>query len=230
MRYFVLFIATVFFYSCVHDEKSTSKIDGLWEVKKVKIGDQEMTPVARWMRFNADSTQTSGNGWLQHSIGSWSLNDKNQLTVHNSNGLADNYEPFSIVLKEDNMIWSREEEGQNVQVFLKRIVKIPASDGNKLMGLWKLENIKPTKDEIQPKLKTIYISWDNRFIKQFVSGKKEYGIYKIHGHKPELQMVNYGEKPEFEFYNFTMDGNKLILKSTDNKKEFNFSRIHQFLQ
>jgi hypothetical protein len=35
------------------------------------MGNNEMTPIARWMRFNKDSTQTSGNGWLQHSEGSW---------------------------------------------------------------------------------------------------------------------------------------------------------------
>lgn len=45
-------------------------IDGLWLVKSVKVGGDEMTPNGRWMRFNTDSTQESGNGWFQHSVGS----------------------------------------------------------------------------------------------------------------------------------------------------------------
>ena len=45
-----------------------------------------MTPNARWMRFNPDFTQESGNGWFQHSLGSWSLNSiKGELSIVNDN-------------------------------------------------------------------------------------------------------------------------------------------------
>lgn len=227
---FLVILATIFMcFSCVQEDQFPLKINGLWEVKKVRIEKEEMTPVARWMKFNADSTQTSGNGWLQHSIGTWSLNDKKQLTVSNSNGLLDESEPFLVDLQKDKMTWSRVEEGQNVQVFLERIAKIPTSDGNKLMGLWRLEKEKPTNDTDNSKIKTIYLSWDSRFIKQYKFGKKEYGIYKIHGHKPELQMVSYGESPEFKFYKFSISDDKLTLINTETKTKLIYSRIHKFL-
>ena len=45
--------------SCKNQEVHELKVDGLWTVTKVKVGEQEMTPIAKWMQFNADSTQTS---------------------------------------------------------------------------------------------------------------------------------------------------------------------------
>lgn len=49
--------------------RDQSSIEGLWVVSNVKVGDKEMTPNAQWMRFNADFTRQSGNGWLKHSYG-----------------------------------------------------------------------------------------------------------------------------------------------------------------
>ena len=47
LKFFIILLVCI---SC----KKQSKIDGLWEVTKVKMGENEMTPNARWMRFNAD--------------------------------------------------------------------------------------------------------------------------------------------------------------------------------
>lgn len=231
MKHLTFIIFLTLFISCTNKSDSTLKVDGLWSVKRVKVGDKEMTPIARWMRFNADSTQTSGNGWLQHSVGTWSLNSENKLSVLNENGLTDEAEPFLVNLEQNTMTWSREEEGLKVQVFLERIDDIPASNGNKLMGLWKLENkINAKNNDVNSEIKSIYLSWDNRFIKQFVSGKKEYGIYKIHAHKPELQLVNYGSNPKFTFYKFSCTRDSLVLTSSDDKQLLKLSRIHQFLK
>ena len=72
LRIGLLILVTFLLTSCKNEQtQKENAILGLWVVKKVKMGDQEMTPIARWMRFNKDSTQTSGNGWLQHSEGSW---------------------------------------------------------------------------------------------------------------------------------------------------------------
>ena len=66
----LLVLAFVFlFTSCNNKLEEKVKIDGLWLVTKVKVGIKERTPISRWMKFNKDSTQTSGNGWLQHSVG-----------------------------------------------------------------------------------------------------------------------------------------------------------------
>ena len=80
-----------------HQNKST--IEGLWIVKLVKVGEEEMTPNARWTRFNSDLTQESGNGRFQHSYGTWKLNTKSkELTIKNLNGLKDLNAPFKITV------------------------------------------------------------------------------------------------------------------------------------
>lgn len=228
---FVLVMLFVVLISC--KERKQNTIIGLWEVEKVQLGEEEITPNARWMRFNKDSTQVSGNGWLQHSIGTWKLKE-GELTVNNVNGIKDEAQPFKVEVHTNTMHWSRMEEGQNLKVYLKRIKELPASEGNKILGLWKLESIhlgegENNKMKVDPK-STLFLRWDNTYVKEGTLIQKEYGVYKVHGHKPELQMVNYGMNPEFRFYKFQISQNKLRLKATDGTEELYYTRIHQFLQ
>ena len=233
----LLVLAFVFlFTSCNNKLEEKVKIDGLWLVTKVKMGENEMTPVAKWFRFNSDSTQTSGNGWLQHSFGKWSFNlNTNKLSAINENGVTDTAEPFTVRFENQNMIWSRTEEGQSVQVFLEKTNKIPASEGNRLIGLWKINSFsiddKNVDSVINPSKKAaLHLRWDNTYVfYNFPEGKK-YGVYKIHGHKPELQMVNYGDNSKFNFYKFSLDKNKLELISTSGNNKITLTRIHQFPQ
>ncbi|MFK8060629.1 MAG: hypothetical protein AB8B78_11120 [Polaribacter sp.] len=228
MRKLILLILVLIVTSCSNKKSLKTKIDGLWLVKKVKVGQEEMTPVARWMQFNKDSSQTSGNGWLQHSFGTWSFNNK-ELIVKNTNGVEDNLNPFVVNLENSKMTWSRVEEGENVQVFLERTNKIPTSDGNRLMGLWELNSIvsdNQDKNFILQHTQTLFLRWDNTYVDYKEGRGKRYGIYKIHGHKPELQMVNYGDKPEFKFYKFSIIDDELTLTATKGKEQLIYSRIH----
>lgn len=231
----LLVLSFIIFFSC-ENIKEKNSMNGLWIVKKVKMGEKEMTPIKRWMKFNKDSTQTSGNGWLQHSIGSWSYKKQAKLLViKNDNGIVDNAEPFKVKLEKNNMIWLRKEDGNDVSVFLERINKIPASEANKLLGLWKFDSIlyddKEVSDSINPNKKAmLFLRWDNTYeLHNYPKGKK-YGIFKTHGHRLQLDMVNYSQKPKYQFYGFSINGNKLVLKSTNSNKELKLTRIHQFLQ
>ncbi|TMM31410.1 hypothetical protein FDT66_05450 [Polaribacter aestuariivivens] len=235
-RIVLLILISIFVYSCQKkQEQKEDSINGLWIIKKVTMGDNQMTPIARWVRFNKDSTQTSGNGWLQHSEGSWSLNKNNQLIVKNTNGLLDKSEPFTVNFENGNMIWNRTEEGENVSVLLERTEVIPKSEGNRLMGLWKIETISIDDKNVTSTLNpddnaTLFLRWDNTYVLENYPQGKIYGVYKVHGHKPEIQMVNYGDKPQFQFYQFLIEKNKLILKSTDQKTKLELKRIYQFLK
>lgn len=216
-------------------KKNENTITGLWVVEKVMVGKKRVTPIARWMQFNKDSTQNSGNGWLKHSFGTWSVNIKNQLRITNSNGLSDEADPFLIDVEKEKMTWTRREEGQNVEVFFKRADKKPTSPGNKIMGLWKLDsyidsNNDITKKENPKSNQTLYLSWDNVFREHNLLEGRRVGVYKIHGHRPELQMVNYGDNPQFSFWNFSLKGDMLILTSRDDKIVKTYHRIYKFLQ
>ena len=223
-----------FLYISCNLQKEES-ITGLWLVEKVKVGSDTMTPVARWIQFNKDSTQFSGNGWLKHSFGGWQLNNSNLLTMMSTNGLLDTGDPFLISLKNNKMIWKRKEENQVVKVYLSKIDVLPTSPGNKLFGLWKLQSQTNEGKDISEKEnpnnnQTLYLSWDNVFREHNLLSGKRTGVYKIHGHKPELQMVSYGGNSNFTFWNFNIQDSSLTLTSRDKKEVKKYQRIYKFLQ
>lgn len=219
-------------WSC--QTQKTSSIEGLWLVEKVQVGEDSMTPIARWVKFSQDHTQTSGNGWLQHSSGTWSL-EGDQLEVVDTNGIKDTDGALTLTLNGDTMQWKRVEGDQNVTISLKKVDKIPQSEGNKLIGLWKLTQASDNGNDItaivNPDHKAMmHLRWDNMYVQHNMPQGKVYGIYRIHAHKPEIQLVNYGNPSQFSFWNFTLEGQKLKLISTDQKSEMIFERIHQFIQ
>lgn len=202
------------------------KLVGLWQIDKVKVGSQEMTPVARWTRINKDNTQESGNGWQQHSIGSWEYSQKEkQIDLVNYNGLKDEFGGFSVLTTtKEEMIWQRKEEGENVEITFKRIEKIPQAPSNKILGVWKLKNISKTK--IQPYL---FFRWDHILINRKDESGKKYGMYKTHGHKQELQIIYYEDPLRQESWNYKFSkDNSLVLESTSKefKAVFEYERIN----
>lgn len=213
--------------------KKEPTIEGLWLVEQVQVGKMAMTPVQKWTRFNADGTQTSGNGWLQHAYGTWKL-EGNSLSVLDDNGIHSMTDPFTVDIQETYMDWRRMENGEEVIVNFKRIDKIPPSDGNKLVGLWKLKSSFDNGNDItamvNPDGKSmLQLAWDNRYVQHNMPQGKKYGVYKIHGHKNEIQLVNYGNESKFSFWNFSFQGEELILESTDQTSKMIFERIHDYL-
>ena len=228
---FLAIVILLAFVSCA--DKPT--IEGLWIVERVKVGDQEMTPNARWMRFNSDYSQQSGNGWLQHSYGTWSLNaETNELSVVNENGIKDPAEPFKVTLENDRMTWKRSEDGESVEVTLKRSDHLPATYGDELLGLWKLEDAVGDGDyfgteDAEVGKASIFFRWDGRF--DIRSGKgRIHGVYNVHGHKPEVEMIPYGESVSRDFWTIDFAGDTITLKrlNSENTVERKFSRIHEF--
>ena len=123
----LLFLLALWLSGC--DQKPV--MEGLWLVKKVTVGNEDVTPNARWTRFNADHTYESGNGWFQHTLGTWQLdNEKNELTMLNTNGIKDDQEPFTISISDSEMYWSRQEEGLKVEVTLLRSNELPQTYGD----------------------------------------------------------------------------------------------------
>ncbi|SNR32363.1 hypothetical protein SAMN06265371_101264 [Lutibacter agarilyticus] len=230
-NYLLVLLGITFLFSC----ENNPTIEGLWIVKSVTVGEEEMTPNGRWMRFNSDFTQESGNGWFQHSTGEWSLEpDNHELTVINENGLDDLNEPFKVKMSNNEMIWERMEEGLIVIVKLERIIQLPTTSGDKLLGLWKLDESVGTDNYFSTSMGTndyLFFRWDKRFVIGTENGKV-HGVYNVHGHKPEVELIPYGEQFERDFWIIDFDENTLKLKllNTDSIVSRNFIRIHQFPQ
>ena len=230
-KYFLGLLSIVFLLSCKHKPKST--VEGLWHVTSVTAGENEMTPNARWVRFHADKTQQSGNGWLQHSIGTWNLDQTtNKLSIVNTNGLKDLADPFQIKLDQNTMTWSREEEGQALTVHLKRIETLPTTHGDQLLGLWKLEKATGKGDYFsssETSNASLYFGWDKRFMVQ--TGKSRIrGMYNVHGHKSEVALIPHDEKRKRSFWNIQFAENTITLKlvNSDSLVTRTFKRIHEF--
>lgn len=215
-------------------EKPTS-IEGLWIVKSVVVGEEEMTPNGRWTRFHSDHTQESGNGKFQHSYGTWKLNPKTKaLSISNSNGIDDLNEPFVVYINQNEMIWERTEEGQKIVVNLVRSTHLPESYGDKILGLWKLEKALGSgnyfvQSDDKETSDYIFFRWDKRFVIKSEKGRIN-GVYNVHGHKPEVELIPYGEQFKRDFWNVKFEENQisLTLLNSDTLVTRTFSRIHQF--
>lgn len=227
-KIFQLLFASFLLLSC----KRESPIEGLWVVQEVKVGNRELTPDARWTRFNSDFTQESGNGWYQHSQGTWDLNaETGKLSIANTNGIIDENEPFSVRFEDSKMYWTRLEEGAQVQVMLEKAEKLPSTNGDKVMGLWQLNE---SIGEGQYFKKTgisdyLLLRWDRKFVIRS-DGKKIYGVFNVNGHKPEIELIPYGEGLERDFWSIEFGQSAISLKLRNAKEEVTrkFVRIDQF--
>ncbi|WP_439131219.1 hypothetical protein [Polaribacter sp.] len=236
MKHFLILTLTILLFSC--DKKIIKKdanIEGLWLVKKVNIDNNDLTPIAKWMRFNTDGTQASGNGWLQHSVGVYNLNAKDELTITNTFGVKDDPESFKVIIDNNKMTWQTKENDLDIVISLEKTDKLPTSEANKLLGLWKFDSIindgKEVSDSLNPENKAmLFLRWDNTYeLRNYPKGEK-YGMFKTHSHRAQIDMVSYNKKNIFQFYTFSLEDDKLLLKATNKDTEIKLTRIHQFLQ
>ena len=205
-------------------------IVGLWKISSVTVGGEVNTPNGRWMRFHENGSQESGNGWFQHSVGTWTLNvEENTLEVINTNGVTDPAEPFTISLSATEMTWTRTEGGQTVEVKLFRTNQLPKINSDALLGLWFLENAEGDGEFYSGGQNGgIYFRWDKRF-DMYTPNGKIHGVYNVHGHKSEVELIPYGETGRswwtLEIDDTTM---KLRLLNTDSIVTRSFKRIYEF--
>ncbi|CAL2090436.1 hypothetical protein [Tenacibaculum sp. 190524A05c] len=222
----LLLLLSLLFVNC----KTENTIEGLWIVESVKSGEHEVTPNARWMKFNNDFTQTSGNGWFQHSVGTWNLNkDTNELSMINTNGIKDTNEPFVITIDGEKMTWNRTEDGQPLTVSLKRTDKLPTTYGDQVLGLWKLNNSTGKGNFFENNNGVLFLKWDRRFSIRSSLGRFS-GVYNVHGHKSEIELIPYGKDLKRSFWKVDFKENQidLTLLNSDSTVTRSFVRIHEF--
>lgn len=220
----VLFGLSFFFLNA-----NSQDIVGLWVVSEVGVNDRTSTPVARWMRFNEDGTQESGNGWLKHSEGFYNYNKKNQsLTVENTDGIKDLNPAFNVSFSDGYMIWDRMEEDASLTIQLSRIDEIPAAPLDRLRGLWMIEETNPAAP-MYVSDGTLFFRWDHTFVYTNTLGDRSFGVYKTHGHKPEVELIYYGEDCRREWWTFSFEASDLNLKNVKiDGAELELKRIDQF--
>ena len=157
-------------FACVSFTAS-AQVDGLWAVKSVMVGAEDKTPVARWFRLE-HGTQVSGNGWQQHSIGTYTWNKKtSELSFETVNEPRDEFGAFKLVRKGNTMTWTRKEEGVVVKVELELATTLPQSTADQIKGLWDLVAATRSGADVLKQAdpegnQFIFIRWDRMYVKQ----------------------------------------------------------------
>ena len=78
---------------------------GFWEVEVVEVGEENMTPVAKWFKINTDGTYQAGNGWLQNGQGNWNYDAENKIySSTDSLDIADEFGGFSVSFHNEKMV------------------------------------------------------------------------------------------------------------------------------
>src|SRR6056297_822698 len=226
-------------FSCTPDEKS---VEGLWLMSHVNVGDQEMTPVAKWTQINADGTYESGNGWLKSSEGTWRYSTSDQtFRPEETNGLVDPFGPFEVSFPSgeicDEMIWSRDEDGMTVKVTLKRIDELPKAPADEIQGLWVLAEVQEN-DEVVTKQydpedrQYIFIRWDRIYVERTAGGQRQTGYWHMNGHSPEVIFLSHDAETDPQSWRVqTEDAHTLQLTGiSDSNRDriMIFSRINSF--
>lgn len=210
---------------------------GFWEVEKVTVGDQTMTPVAKWFRIENDGTYTGGNGWLQNMEGTWEYDEENNSYLPKENkGLVDPFGAFTVSFDVEKMIWTREEEGMEVNVSLVPIESMPKSPADQIVGLWDLEEADSLGTKMIPKLDPegkyyLFIRWDRMYVERNKDGQRKTGYWHMHGHRPELTILPHDSGQSPKSWTVSFENKKLILTgNSDSIKdlELRFNRLTDF--
>lgn len=196
---------------------------GLWTAQSVRVGEDVMTPEAKWSNIAADSTFTSGNGWLQNSAGTWTYDEETKQILTNSKQDIEGQTPFTVSFDGDVMVWEREEQGQTVIVRWVSIDELPMRANDMLVGVWDLVEYKSNSDADvstydKDGLHYIFFSWDGRYRIRHVNGEMERGTYWVHPHRRELRLYPWeGESRVIEVS--TMPDHLIIMKNDPENPE-----------
>jgi len=196
---------------------SAQNIVGLWEVSSVFVGEEKMTPVAKWMKIKKDLSFESGNGWTKNSEGSIELDEKSMLLeVIPSTGLEDPFGPFKIDFHENEMIWTRMEEGLKVVVSAIPVDALPMGPADKIQGLWKQEGSEDL----------LFIRPDMRY--RILGDKADNGIWHMDGHRPIMTLISREESKKHMVYEVKFQKGDLLMKSNEESAFAKYSRLRKF--
>ncbi len=202
----------IVFLSLFYSLNVNSQITGLWETTSVMVGQESMTPLAKWTEFNADGSYTSGNGWLTNSDGTWDFDaTSNSLTVNVKTGFANEFGPFSVeMLSDSTMKWIRIENGEEVIVYIRRVADIPKHPATLAVGLWMVKEVQNegvviTESFTSEEFQAVFVRWDNLFQEITSEGRKS-GIWRVNAHRPVIDVLYYdGDKP-LQYWEMDFEG------------------------
>jgi hypothetical protein len=180
-----------------------------------------MTPQAKWTKFDADNTFVSGNGWLQHTYGTYEYNAANgQIKLNAANEPEDEFGPFSVMIMDDQMTWKRDEGGMEITVKLDRIEALPMAPADQIKGVWGVEKVisngRDMTDTYDPNDdRYLFLRWDRVFVMDNTPEGRLTGYWHTHGHRPEVTLLFHDTSIPVESYMISIKGNILTLTNDE---------------
>ncbi|MDX1587149.1 MAG: hypothetical protein R3222_10400 [Balneolaceae bacterium] len=233
IRMFLFFII----FALMGSSSAAQEVTGFWEITKVSMQGQSMTPLAKWTKINDDGSYQSGNGWLQNAAGTWTYDKVTQqfLPVETI-GIRDDFGPFSVSFQHDTMIWKRVEEGTEVTVQLQKIERLPMATADRMQGLWDLSALTENGDDITSifdpdGLHYLFIRWDRIYQIRNPQGEDESGYWHINGHRPEVTLLSHTRGKEPQSWRVEVSDKKLVLigiSDSNRERVMTYTRIYQF--
>lgn len=216
------------------DYNTEHRLEGLWHVNKVEIGEQEMTPKGKWNRLKPNGRFETGNGWLINGDGTWKYNSGgSEITLTNDTGFYDPFGPFDIVSSTDStMVWSRTEEGQEVSVFYKKIKELPKALPDIATGIWDLESAQRMGEDITQEYdptgtRFIFLRWDRKYI-DFTENGRINGVWNIDAHRPVIDILYYDNEKEFDYWDIVIEEDRMIWTREGYGLVLTFTRMDRF--
>ena len=193
-----------------------AQIDGLWKIDRVLVGEETMTPVAKWSRLELTDTAgqllrgsvMNGNGGIINFRGRWQYDRKNELfSSFNEVGDEDAYGPFSVDRPNgESMIWRRFEEGHQIEVHLSRADQLPKAPWDQIVGLWSIAEISngtPFEEG-----ERWFIRWDRVFVRRSMADNRviQNGVWHMNAHRPELTLWHNDQKASSTIWKISFTG------------------------
>jgi hypothetical protein len=207
-------------------------VEGFWVVTKVSVGTRDVTPIGRWFKLEKGK-QVSGNGWTQHSFGTYKFDKKkSELVFVTANEPEDEYGPFKVARKGPLMTWSRKEEGESVTVELKPTSELPISPSDEAKGLWILNSafdreLDVTKTYDPDHKHFLFIRWDHQYVRQINAHERISGYWFFDA----MTLISEHREQADERWTVTLSGNKMTLKGSSeniNEMTLTYSRATEF--
>lgn len=196
-----------------------------------------MTPVAKWTKINDDGSFQSGNGWLQNAIGTWTYDAvSHTFSPEETNGIKDEFGPFTVSFENESMIWKRMEEGAEVTVELQRIEEMPMATADRIKGLWDFSALTENGNDITSAFDPngqhyLFLRWDRIYQVRNPQGERESGYWHINGHRPEITLLSHTQGKEPQSWRVEVTDRKLVMTGiSDSNKNLvmTYSRINEF--
>ena len=228
-RIILIYFITNLFSLHVHSQDIT----GFWAVEKVTVGEEIMTPVAKWFKINEDNTSQAGNGWLQNATGTWAYDTEKKLyTPINQYGLKDEFGAFRVSFEGKKMYWEREEEGLPVKVTLYPITEMPRSITDQIHGMWAFKSIKKegkdmTKSFDPENKHYLFVRWDRLYVSRTPDNKRNTGYWHINGHRPEVTLLPHAQDQDAESWQVSVNNEQTLTMIGISESNKGIERIYE---